>query len=270
MADQYKITEIASLYGLHTDTLRYYEEQGLLHPVRDPRNGYRLYGIQDICNLNVIRGLRQLGMGTAQIGAYLHSRTVDATLEMLQQEDEMLCRKIADLTRALEQVRSQAADLQANRRQPVGVPRLVQLEARPCLLLKEDVILEHEIDFVLKKLEQKHEDVLHGFGLHQMGAALNPQKLAEGCYTHFSSVFFLGVGPELADTSLPAGQYASMFYAGEYNQLEQVHRRLLEFLAGQGLAAAAPPLELYPIDAHHTNRHSEYLTEVQVLTRPAE
>ena len=44
------------LYGLCTDTLRYYEEQGLLHPHRSEA-GYRLYSIDDICNLNVILSL---------------------------------------------------------------------------------------------------------------------------------------------------------------------------------------------------------------------
>lgn len=268
MRDQYKITEIASLYGLCTDTLRYYEEQGLLHPLRDPVNGYRLYGFQDICNLNVIRSLRQLGLSTAQIGEYLRSRTVDSTLELLDQEDALLTAQIRQLTQARAQVRRQNRELRRSRRQPVGVPRLEQLPARPCFLLKEDVILENEIDFLLKKLEKKHEDVLHVIGTQQMGAAVNGEKLAEGCFTHFSSVFFLGADPDLCDTVLPAGQYATLFYTGEYDQLEPVYRRLLDFMASQGLAPAAPPMELYPIDAHHTNLHSEYLTQMQVLTRP--
>lgn len=34
MKDLYKIHEIAKLFGLHPDTLRYYEEKGLLHPER--------------------------------------------------------------------------------------------------------------------------------------------------------------------------------------------------------------------------------------------
>ena len=61
MKEYYKITGVARLYGLCTDTLRYYEEQGLLHPHRSEA-GYRLYSIDDICNLNVIRALRELDM----------------------------------------------------------------------------------------------------------------------------------------------------------------------------------------------------------------
>lgn len=50
MKPSYQITEVARLYGLNPDTLRYYEEQGLLHPVRG-ENRYRMYGIDDICNI---------------------------------------------------------------------------------------------------------------------------------------------------------------------------------------------------------------------------
>ena len=73
MSDCYNIGEIARLFSLHPDTLRYYEEKGLLHPARG-ENGYRTYGIQDICTLNVVRSLRELGMPVERIGAYLSER----------------------------------------------------------------------------------------------------------------------------------------------------------------------------------------------------
>ena len=66
MKPSYQITEVARLYGLNPDTLRYYEEQGLLHPVRG-ENRYRMYGIDDICNINVIRALRELGIPVDRI-----------------------------------------------------------------------------------------------------------------------------------------------------------------------------------------------------------
>ena len=82
MKEYYKITEVARLYGLCTDTLRYYEEQGLLHPHRS-ETGYRLYSIDDICNLNVIRALRELDMPVEHMRRYFGERTVASTLDML-------------------------------------------------------------------------------------------------------------------------------------------------------------------------------------------
>lgn len=268
MRDQYKITEIASLYGICTDTLRYYEEQGLLHPVRNAQNGYRLYGIQDICTLNVIRGLRQLGLPTAQIGQYLNSRTVQSTLDLLTQEKALLEQKISELSFTREQVCRQIQELETSRCQPVGQPLLKDLPARPCFVLSEDIILENEIDFLLKKLEKKHEAVLRSIGVGQIGAVFNQQLLAQGCCTHFRSVFILGDTPEQCDTQLPAGRYACLYYKGEYDQAGKGYVQLTRFLAQQGLEPADAPIELYPIDAHHTHLHSEYLTQLQVLTRP--
>ena len=51
MKKYYKINEIAKLYNIKTDSLQYYEEVGLIHPLRSKSN-YRLYTLNDIYNLN--------------------------------------------------------------------------------------------------------------------------------------------------------------------------------------------------------------------------
>ncbi len=60
MSTFYKIGEIAALYGVSTDVLRYYEELGILVPRRGS-NGYRIYRTEDLWCLNIIRDLRELG-----------------------------------------------------------------------------------------------------------------------------------------------------------------------------------------------------------------
>lgn len=47
MKKYYKINEIAKLYNIKTDSLRYYEEVGLICPLRSKSN-YRLYTLNDI------------------------------------------------------------------------------------------------------------------------------------------------------------------------------------------------------------------------------
>ena len=59
MKQFYKIGEISKLYQIGPDSLRYYEELGLLNPTRG-ENGYRMYGLNDLWRLNVIRDLRKL------------------------------------------------------------------------------------------------------------------------------------------------------------------------------------------------------------------
>lgn len=47
MKQYFKIGEISKLYQIGVDSLRYYEELGLLTPKRG-KNGYRLYRLDDI------------------------------------------------------------------------------------------------------------------------------------------------------------------------------------------------------------------------------
>ena len=68
MKDYYKINEIAKLYGIGVDSLRYYERLGILKPRRDT-NGYRLYSLKEMYKLNMIRDLRRLNFSMEQIKA---------------------------------------------------------------------------------------------------------------------------------------------------------------------------------------------------------
>jgi DNA-binding transcriptional MerR regulator len=57
-----KINQVAELAGITSKNIRFYEDQGLITPGRDPQNGYREYTPEDAEQLCRIRLLRQLGI----------------------------------------------------------------------------------------------------------------------------------------------------------------------------------------------------------------
>lgn len=263
MKDLYKIHEIAHLFRLHPDTLRYYEEKGLLHPVRG-ENGYRMYTIQDVCTLNVIRSLRELDLPTEEIRSYLERRSVDETLALLDREESLLEEKLASLRAARQEAQARRRRLERYRAVPEGQVFVTEEAARPYVFLQENVILENEIDFLLKKLEGRHQDYLKVIGTQTMGAILDGESLRRGICNHFSCVFFLTppVGPR--DAVLPAGRYAGLYYRGPYDCLDRHLAVLSRGLQVRGLSPAGPPLELYRVDVHDTRREEEYVTELQI------
>ena len=125
MKQFYQIHELARLFDLCPDTLRYYEEKGLLHPVRG-ENRYRMYGIQDVCTLNIIRSLRELGIPTRSIRAYLERRSVGETLELLDREEALLRRRMAELESALAEAENRRARLERYRNAEAGRVELVE------------------------------------------------------------------------------------------------------------------------------------------------
>ena len=66
------------------------------------------------------------------------------------------------------------------------------------------------------------------------------------------------------DDLLPGGEYARLYYRGEYDRMEEHLRTLLTGVRAAGRIPEGAPLELYRIDAHDTNRPEEYVTELQV------
>ncbi|MDQ3541165.1 MAG: MerR family transcriptional regulator, partial [Chloroflexota bacterium] len=56
-----RVGEAARLAGVRPSSVRFWEREGLLHPRRDPRSGYRLYDRDDVGRLRIIIVLRDAG-----------------------------------------------------------------------------------------------------------------------------------------------------------------------------------------------------------------
>ena len=62
-----KINQVEQAVGITRKNIRFYEEQGLLHPSRNPVNGYRDYTDSDVSLLLKIRLLRRLSVPIEEI-----------------------------------------------------------------------------------------------------------------------------------------------------------------------------------------------------------
>ncbi len=101
-----RIGDLARETGVHRRLLRYYEEQGLLRPVRLV-NGYREYTGTDIATVRHIRAMLAAGLPTAVIARVLHcvhddgelmvSSGCPAFVEDLRRERARIAETIAQL-----------------------------------------------------------------------------------------------------------------------------------------------------------------------------
>ena len=101
-----KINEVEVLAGIAKKNIRFYEEQGLISPRRNPENGYRDYADEDVLVLRRIRLLRKLdvpideirlmlsGSHTVGDGMRRHLISLERQQRNLQQAME-LCQELA-------------------------------------------------------------------------------------------------------------------------------------------------------------------------------
>ncbi|MFE7234288.1 helix-turn-helix domain-containing protein [Streptomyces sp. NPDC002405] len=61
------IGELARVTGLTVRTIRYWSDEGALPPVTRSTGGYRLYDVASVARLELIRTLRELGLGLADV-----------------------------------------------------------------------------------------------------------------------------------------------------------------------------------------------------------
>lgn len=61
------IGKLAVIAATKVQTIRYYEEIGLIRPFKRSEGGHRLYGPEDVKRLKFIRHARELGFGIEEI-----------------------------------------------------------------------------------------------------------------------------------------------------------------------------------------------------------
>ena len=131
MKKYYKINEIAKLYNIKTDSLRYYEEVGLICPMRSKSN-YRLYTLNDIYILNIIR----------------------------------------DLQSTLSSIQTRIEDLDRTKQIDFNTCKIEAYPKRYCRYLKEKIDQDEKIDFLLTKLSESMEEDISVLGNMDSGSVV--------------------------------------------------------------------------------------------------
>ena len=160
MKQFYKINEISKLYNIGPDSLRYYEKLGLLAPKRG-KNNYRLYTLDDLWRLNIIRDLRRLGFPMEKIREYMDNRSVENTRKLLTEELDAIHQQIQELNRLQKNVEERLQTLSGAEDQTLLKIRLQTFPDRYCHTLNTPYHTDEEMDLLVKQLLNKNTENLY-------------------------------------------------------------------------------------------------------------
>jgi len=104
----FRIGEFAQIAQVSGRQLRFYDELGLLRPVRiDPQTGYRYYSMRQLPRLNSILALKELGLSLEQIGPLLENEVSPTELRA------MLTMKRAQVEQSLQEEASRLRHIES-------------------------------------------------------------------------------------------------------------------------------------------------------------
>ena len=260
MQEYFKIGELSRLYGIGVDSLRYYEKIGILKPTRS-ESGYRHYSIRDIWKLNLIRDLRALDFSMEQIRQCLEQHTVEGTLDLLAQEEAAIQEKIRSLQIQRANVQQRISSIREACRMPLGQFCRKHFPERRCYQIDQSYREEHEMDVLMRRLINLDREHLYLVGSTQIGTVINGREAMETGRICYDSVF---VVDSQGRQKLPAGDYLSVSYGGDYSQTRDYVERALRYAEENGLRLWGDFLEILWIDIHTSSREEEHITELQI------
>ena len=101
------IKEVAEMFGLTVETIRYYERIGVIPPVERDKNGYRIFKTRDLNWVFLAKSLRNAGLSIESIIDFASLSQLDgderlAQKDILIEQYEELTKKIAEMEKVRE------------------------------------------------------------------------------------------------------------------------------------------------------------------------
>ncbi|MBQ4093271.1 MAG: MerR family transcriptional regulator [Firmicutes bacterium] len=87
---RYKISEVAARIGISPSIIRHYEEKGLVSPIKDPENGYRLFSEEDIYKIWDVTFFRSFDMGLEHIDSLFRGCDLDKRIGIISDHRDCL------------------------------------------------------------------------------------------------------------------------------------------------------------------------------------
>lgn len=265
----FSIGEFSKITGLTVKTLRFYHEQGILHPTSvDPGSGYRFYGPTKVEVARVILTLRELGFSISEIAEILGEHEEDA-----------------DIVGFLERRRAELQERMRSDRQTVkrlDAILIHQREATMSTTASETGIEQKTIEpmtIARIRMTGKYSDCGPKFGLigrkfgrHISGPGMMLQH--DGEYREHDATFDVAM-PVKGGTStddilveeLPGGPAIALLHVGPYEELGRTYEKLLAYAKENELEYTLPTREVYHKGPGMIFRGNpkKYRTEVQLM-----
>ncbi|WP_315165951.1 MerR family transcriptional regulator [Metaclostridioides mangenotii] len=265
MKEYYKIGEISKIYNIGRDSLMYYEEIGILKPLRDT-NGYRMYSLSDIWKLNMIKEFRLLDFPMKRVKEYLDDRTIDSTKRILNEELGLIDQKLDELIKHKKNIKKRLVSIENALGNVVTENVEVKyIKNRKAFILNADIKKDEDFDILIQKLRKEHEGKFDIIGNNNLGAIFSDGSIANNIYNEFkSAICFLEDREDAYDIVFEEGYYATLNYTGSYTNNKECIDKIYKFVKDNDCKIIGSAIEIYKIDIHETGEEEEFITEIQV------
>lgn len=248
------IGEFSKTASITTNTLRYYDEIGLLKPAFvDEWSGYRYYEVSQLEDIMLINRLKLYGFSLLEIGQVLitkesTSQSAQVLLALMRQKQTELERNIVNASRVLKELQGDMANLERGKRimgflEDMQI-ELVETERMNVLSIRENMNVYESgkyIGTLCKKIAEEK--------LTAIGAPMFIYHSDEYTPDNYDVEVAIPVAESVEGTRIfEAFLCARITHVGEYTQLPQAYAKLGEWVQKEGYTIAGAVFDKYITD----------------------
>ena len=266
-----KIGDFSKMGFVTVQTLRYYDEIGLLKPVKvDQFTGYRYYSADQLLRLNYIVALKNLGPSLDDV-AVLINDNLDAehmskifTLKRTELKQRVLeeQKRLARVEKVLKQIEKEGA-------MPKYHITIKKIDPQIVVSVR-DVLAE----FSGEGIGQMFQELI-GFlvsnNIKPAGPSMLIYRDTEYKEQDADIEVAAPIGKEITGTGRVQvyelegfEQVATITYEGPYEDMDEAYNEIMSWIAGNGYQINGFCRELYLVSPGDTDDPSQYVSEIQV------
>jgi len=270
----FRIGDFSRLSFVTVKTLHYYDEIGLLKPVKVDRfTGYRYYSADQLPRLNHIRSLRSLGLSLEQIATLINDSFSSSQMRnILVLKQAELRQRIDDEQQRLDKVGELLKQIEKEEKMPDYQVVIKELAPMKIASVRGTVPTYHDIAMLIGKLAPVWTQHAHSI-VGPVLAIYHDMEYREKD-VDIEAAIPISRDLTLPDTisvrDLPREETAATtLHRGPYETIGEAYTALMRWCEANSYELAGPDREVYLTSPNDTDDPANYVTELQQPVRKA-
>ncbi len=266
MKDKFLIGELARLFNISTDTLRYYGKIGLMKPEEDVKNGYRYYSVRKVFELSRILFFKSLDISLKDIKKYMSNKNRDNLLTLLKRKETEIDAKIDQLVNLKKKISSKL-ELLENIDYDINQIKIKRFPEGKGIFLN---IGYPKNDFEIKQslINNKEYMKISSWLIEgQVYASMAKEDILKGNFNKYR--YFINIVEEHVlhgeAIVIPENDYACIVFLGPLSKkIGHYYETLVHWIEENGYEIVGDSIEKNIVDYDFSSHEEEFITEIQI------
>lgn len=265
MKELFTIGEISKLFHVKIETLRYYDEIGLLKPqYTDNQTNYRYYSTEQFERLNSIKYLRALGVPIRKLLDFYNYREIDTLVGMLKKQQTEIAKKKRELEQIERKISRRLMQIEDAANTTLDTICEVMLPEWRVAYLRREYSLGDDIEYPISELITNY-GIDGDIFLGKIGISISASNLMSNKFDRYSGIFMVLEDEDQISASeiiFPAREYLRICYKGTHMDAEHYYKKLFRYMEKNQYEIKDDSIEITLIDYGITNDKDKYVTEI--------